>query len=326
MSRFAGPQVLVIGELNVDIVATGLRSLPKLGAETIAADFALTLGSASAIFAAGISKLGHQVTFVSQVGEDQFGEFCISALEANGVSTDQIQRNAQVKTGATIALSGVRDRALVTYPGAIESFSYEQLNISIMKGHRHLHMTSYFLQKGLRSSFPQIFRHAKEAGLTTSFDPNSDPTGSWSNAVREVLRHTDVLFINQREAMQMTRSGTVQKALKILGDLVPCAVIKLGSKGATTIRGTEVTRAPGFKVNAVDTTGAGDSFDAGFISSYLRAEPLLKCLHQGNACGALSTLEPGGTAGQPDMKRLRKFLRSQTKNMRQLSINPRELS
>jgi sugar/nucleoside kinase (ribokinase family) len=311
MSRFAGPHVFVIGELNVDIVATGLRSLPQLGSETIAADFALTLGSASAIFAAGISKLGHQVTFVSQVGKDQFGEFCISALEANGVSTDQIQRNAQVKTGATIALSGVRDRALVTYPGAIESFSYEQLNISIMKGHRHLHMTSYFLQKGLRSSFPQIFRHAKEAGLTTSFDPNSDPTGSWSNAVREVLRHTDVLFINQREAMQMTRSGTVQKALKILGDLVPCAVIKLGSKGATTIRGTEVTRAPGFKVNAVDTTGAGDSFDAGFISSYLRAEPLLESLRQGNACGALSTREPGGTAGQPDMKQLRRFLRSQ---------------
>jgi sugar/nucleoside kinase (ribokinase family) len=311
MSRFAGPQVLVIGELNVDIVATGLRSLPQLGSETIAADFALTLGSASAIFAAGISKLGHRVTFVSQVGMDQFGEFCISALEANGVSTDQIQRNAQVKTGATIALSGVRDRALVTYPGAIESFSYEQLNISILKGHRHLHMTSYFLQKGLRPSFPQIFRHAKEAGLTTSFDPNSDPSGPWSKAVRGVLRYTDVLFINQREAMQMTRSSTVQKALKTLGDLVPCAVIKLGSKGATAIRGTKVTRAPGFNVKAVDTTGAGDSFDAGFISSYLRAAPLLECLRLGNACGALSTREPGGTAGQPDRARLRKFLRSQ---------------
>ncbi len=311
MSRFAGPHVLVIGELNVDIVATGLRSLPQLGSETIAADFALTLGSASAIFAAGISKLGHQVTFVSQVGKDQFGEFCISELETNSVSTEQIIRNPQVKTGATIALSGMRDRALVTYPGAIESLRYEELNKSIMKGHRHLHMTSYFLQKGLRPSFPQIFRQAKEAGLTTSFDPNSDPTGSWSKAVHGVLRHTDVLFMNQREAMQMTRSGTVQRALKILGDLVSCAVIKLGSKGAMAIRGTEITRAPGFKVDAVDTTGAGDSFDAGFIGSYLRAEPLLECLRQGNACGALSTRKPGGTAGQPDMKQLRKFLRSQ---------------
>ena len=311
MSRFAGPQVLVIGELNVDIVASGLRSLPQLGSETIATDFVLTLGSASAIFAAGISKLGHQVTFISQVGKDQFGEFCISALEANGVSTDQIQRNAEVKTGATIALSGVRDRALVTYPGAIESFSYEQLHISILKGHRHLHMTSYFLQKSLRPSFPEIFRQAKDAGLTTSFDPNSDPTGSWTKAVRRVLRHTDVFFINEREAMQMTRSSTVQKALKTLGDMVPCAVIKLGAKGATAIRGTEITRVPGFKVNAVDTTGAGDSFDAGFISSYLRAAPLMECLRQGNACGALSTRKPGGTAGQPDRARLRKFLRSQ---------------
>lgn len=311
MSRLLGPPVLVIGELNVDIVATGLQGLPQEGSETIAADFALTLGSASAIFAAGISKLGHQVTFVSQVGTDQFGDFCVTELQAVGVSKDQIQRNARVKTGATMAFSGVRDRALVTYLGAIEDFSYQQLNMSILKGQRHLHMTSYFLQKGLRPSFAKIYRQAKEAGLTTSFDPNSDPTGSWSRTIRGVLRHTDILFMNQSEAMQMTRAGSVQKALKTLGDLVPCAVIKLGSRGATAIRGAERARAPGFNVKAVDTTGAGDSFDAGFVSSYLRAAPLMECLHQGNACGALSTREPGGTAGQPDIRQLRKFLRSQ---------------
>jgi sugar/nucleoside kinase (ribokinase family) len=214
-----------------------------MGAETIATDFALTLGSASAIFATGIAKLGHQVTFVSQVGKDHFGEFCISALEADGVSTNQIQRSARMKTGATIALSGVRDRALVTYPGAIAALRYEQLNMAILKGHSHLHMTSYFLQKELRPSFPQILRDAKEAGLTTSFDPNSDPTGSWSKSMHRVLRHTDVLFMNQREAMQMTRAGTVYQALKSLGGLVPCAVIKLGRRGATAIRGAEVNRA-----------------------------------------------------------------------------------
>jgi len=311
MSRLLGPPILVIGELNVDIVATGLQGLPQQGSETIAADFALTLGSASGIFAAGISKLGHQVTFVSQVGTDQFGDFCISEIQAAGVSGDQIQRNARVKTGATMAFSGVRDRALVTYLGAIEDFSYQQLNMSILKGHRHLHMTSYFLQKGLRPSFAKIYRQAKEAGLTTSFDPNSDPTGSWSKTILGVLRHTDILFMNKREALQMTRAGSVQKALKILGDLVPCAVMKLGSRGATAIRGTEVARAPGFNIKAVDTTGAGDSFDAGFMSSYLRGAPLMECLRLGNACGALSTREPGGTAGQPDMRQLRRFLRSQ---------------
>jgi sugar/nucleoside kinase (ribokinase family) len=316
MSRLVGPRVLVIGELNVDIVATGLRNLPQMGSEIIARDFSLTLGSASAIFAVGMAKLGHAVTFVSQVGKDHFGDFCLKALKASGVPTDNVCRNVKVKTGATMAFSGVHDRALVTYPGAIESFSYEQLNMSLLKGHKHLHMTSYFLQKGLRSSFPKIFRRAKELGLTTSFDPNSDPADSWSKAIRNVLLHTDVLFLNQREAMQLTRAATVHSALKNLEELVPCAVVKLGARGAIAVRGAEVGRAPGFKVKAVDTTGAGDSFDAGFISGYLGGAPLAECLRQGNACGAFSALEPGGVAGQPNAKQLRKFLRSKNQTHR----------
>jgi sugar/nucleoside kinase (ribokinase family) len=315
MSRLVGPRVLVIGELNVDIVATGLRSLPQMGSEIIATDFAITLGSASAIFAVGMAKLGHAVTFVSQVGKDQFGDFCLTALKASGVHIDNVRRNVKVKTGATMAFSGVRDRALVTYPGAIESFSYEQLDMSLLKRHQHLHMKSYFLQRGLRSSFPKIFRRAKELGLTTSFDPNSDPAGSWGKAMRNVLRHTDVLFLNQREAMELTRAATVHSALKNLGELVPCAVVKLGARGSIAIRGEELGRVPGFKVKAVDTTGAGDSFDAGFISGYLSGAPLSECLRQGNACGAFSALEPGGVAGQPNAKRLRMFLRSKNQTI-----------
>ena len=121
MSRLERPQVLVIGELNVDIVATGLRRLPEMGSEILVGDCELTLGSASAIFAVGMAKLGHKVTFVSQVGRDSFGDFCITALKELGVSTKNVLRRANEKTGVTIALSGKRDRALVTYPGAVAS-------------------------------------------------------------------------------------------------------------------------------------------------------------------------------------------------------------
>ena len=172
-------------------------------------------------------------------------------------------------------------------------------------------MTSYFLQNGLRPSFPQIFREAKHMGLTTSFDPNSDPEREWGRGINEVLAQTDVLFLNETEARELTRARSVRGALKILAQAVPCAVIKLGPRGAVAIKDGEVASAPGFKVEALDTTGAGDSFAAGFVSTYLRGHSLADCLRAGNACGALSTLKAGGTAGQPDARALKAFLKTQ---------------
>jgi sugar/nucleoside kinase (ribokinase family) len=309
MSSLRMPRVAVIGELNVDMVASGLSEAPQLGSEILAGDFAMTLGSASAIFAAGLVKLGHPITFISQVGQDNLGDFCLAALRAEGVSTRHVSRNGKIRTGVTIALSTVRDRALVTYQGAIASLSYGQLEMSLLRAHRHLHMTSYFLQTALRPAFPRIFREARSMGLTTSFDPNSDPTGDWSGKIRKVLAHTDVLFVNEPEALDLSRSRNVQSALRTLGQLVPCVVIKRGSTGSVAVKNGEITQAPAFKVRVRDTTGAGDSFAAGFISAYLRGSSLAECLHTGNACGALSTLKPGGTAGQPGKRELRKFLR-----------------
>jgi len=169
-------------------------------------------------------------------------------------------------------------------------------------------MTSYFLQTRLQASFPQIFREARELGLTTSFDPNSDPTHSWNNSIREVFDYTDLLFVNKAEALALTRSRTVSAALKTLGQEVSCAVIKLGPKGAIAIKDGEITSAAPFPIEPVDTTGAGDSFAAGFVSSYLRARPVSECLDVANACGALSTLQIGGTDGQPTRQTLKRFL------------------
>jgi len=306
----SGAKVLVIGELNVDIVATGLRSAPEMGAEILAEDCELVLGSASAIFAAGMTKLGYEVTLVSQVGRDYFGDFCIKALRQLGVSTRYVARKADEKTGVTIALSGKHDRALVTHPGAVATLTSDAIDQTLMKRHDHLHLTSYYLQTALKPSFADIFRRAKALGLTTSFDPNSDPTNKWSKSIEGVLRYTDVLFVNEREAAQLTRSSTAKAALKTLGTKVECAVIKGGPRGAMAIQNGATVVGSGFKVAAVDTTGAGDSFDAGFLSAYLRDAPLAECLRIGNACGALSATRVGGTAGQPTEPEFQKFLES----------------
>jgi sugar/nucleoside kinase (ribokinase family) len=179
-----------------------------------------------------------------------------------------------------------------------------------MKRHDHLHLTSYYLQTALQPSFGDIFRRAKALGLTTSFDPNSDPGNKWSRKIDGVLRYTDVLFVNEREAKQLTRSSTPKAALKVLGTKVTCAVIKRGPRGAMATQAGTIAAHPGFSVTAVDTTGAGDSFDAGFMSAYLRESSLAECIRVGNACGALSATRVGGTAGQPGEAELQTFLRS----------------
>ena len=308
MSRLRRPKILVIGELNVDIVATGLRSMPELGTEILVEDCQLTLGSASAIFAAGIAKLGYNVTFVSQVGRDYFGDFCIRALKQSGVSTRHVRRRADEKTGVTIALSGMRDRALITYAGAVATLKADSINETLMARHDHLHLTSYYLQTGLRPSFGHLLRHAKALGLTTSFDPNSDPSDRWDSKIDAVLTYVDALFVNEREAIKLTRSSTLNAALKTLAAKVNCAVIKRGARGATAMQSEKRFNDSGFKIRAVDTTGAGDSFDAGFLSAYLRKAPLDECLRIGNACGALSAMSVGGTAGQPTQQELQKFI------------------
>ena len=304
----AGKGVIVIGELNIDAVASGLAEPPRMGGEILAKDFRLTLGSASAIFACGMAKLGHEVTLIARVGTDYFGRLCLSALRDAGVSTRHVSRDKDLKTGVTISLSSRNDRALVTYPGAIAALGPEDMSRSKLKGHNHLHMTSYFLQTRLQSSFPQIFREARELGLTTSFDPNSDPTDSWNQGIREVFTNTDLLFVNKAEALALTRTRTASAALKSLGRQVSCAVIKLGPDGAMAIKDGEITSAKGFSIEPVDTTGAGDSFAAGFVSAYLRDRPMTECLGVANACGALSTLKVGGTPGQPTPQTLKNFL------------------
>jgi sugar/nucleoside kinase (ribokinase family) len=310
MGNISDRRIAVIGELNVDLIATGLNAPPILGHEILATGLQMTLGSASAIFACGVAKLGHQVTFISSVGQDDFGRFCLEALRSAGISTEKVIEDASLKTGVTISLSTPTDRALVTFLGAISEFALERVPLTALENHSHLHLTSYFLQHRLRPSFFHILSEAKRRGLTTSFDPNSDPNSRWEEEIWEVLTQADVLFLNESEALQLTRMSEVNEALKFLGSKLPCVVIKLGSRGAIAIRSNQVVVADGFTVEAVDTTGAGDSFAAGFIHGFLEGEDLGSSLQFGNGCGALSSLKAGGTTNQPTRDELNEFLQS----------------
>jgi sugar/nucleoside kinase (ribokinase family) len=314
--------IAVVGELNFDLIASGLEKGPAMGSEILARDFQITLGSASAIFATGMARLDHPVTFISKVGADNFGRDCREALQRAGISVDHIKADRGCRTGVTISLSTNQDRALVTYLGAIAELKLADVPLSVLNGHRHLHMTSLFLQHALRPSFPTIFRKARKNGLTTSFDPNSDPSQSWATDVWDVISQTEILFVNETEALQLSRERHVEQALASLGTKAPCVIIKLGPRGAMGIQNGEIASAPGFPVQAVDTTGAGDSFAAGFVHAYLSGSDLRRCLEAGNACGAMCALKVGGTTGQPTRMQLARFLRQhRTQPMRTARAN-----
>ncbi|MCC7307703.1 MAG: carbohydrate kinase family protein [Acidobacteria bacterium] len=300
--------IVVIGELNVDLIASGVRTGPVLGSEVLADDFNIALGSASAIFACGIARLGHSVTFVSRIGNDDFGHFCLESLVKRGVATDLIEIDVQSKTGVTVVVSTAEDRAMVTFLGAIAELSLAQVPANVFQDHRHLHLTSYYLQKALQADFPHLLAAANAAGATTSFDPNSDPSFGRDENVLYVARHTDILFLNEDEARLLTGDNDIEDAGRQLNEICPTVVIKLGANGAIGFRNGESERVEGFKIDAVDSTGAGDSFAAGFVHAFLEGSDLKNCLKIGNACGAFSASRPGGTDGQPDREELARFL------------------
>lgn len=313
------PAVLVIGELNVDIVLSGVSSPPVLGSEVLADEMRMVLGSASAIFASGVARLGHAVGFVGKTGDDDFGRFCRDALREAGISTDNLLLSER-PTGATIVLSTRTDRALVTHLGAIADLGYDDLPPNLFQGYKHLHLTSYFLQERLRAAFPRLMREAKASGLTVSFDPNSDPAQAWAPEIWEVMRIPDVVFVNEGEAQALTGTTDLREALTILAERTMCTVVKQGGQGATAVRGAERLHAGTYRVDVADTTGAGDSFAAGFVHGLLTRRPLRECLLLANATGALSTTGVGGTAAQPDLQTLSGFLDSHAASLAEFGI------
>jgi sugar/nucleoside kinase (ribokinase family) len=301
------PAVLVIGELNIDLVLSGLAGPPRFGGEILAQDMRMVLGSASAIFASGVARLGHPVGFISKVGSDQFGSFCLQELQRNGISTGLIQTSS-LPTGATVVLSTKEDRALITNLGAIADLTYADIPADAFQGYKHLHLTSYFLQSGLRPDFARLAKDAKAAGLSISFDPNSDPNQAWDVSIWDVIGAVDILFLNEPEALALAASGTVEEAISSLSARASTLVVKLGPRGAVAIRGAEHVHCGAFPIKVVDTTGAGDSFAAGFVHGTLQHCDLKGCLQLANATGALSTTQLGGTAGQPNRSTLDAFL------------------
>lgn len=293
--------ILVVGDLNPDLILRG-DVTPVFGqTEKFVDDASLVLGSSSGIFACGAARLGLRVVFAGKVGDDQFGRFVMQELAARQVDPAGIVVDPTIKTGLGVSLSKPDDRAMLTYLGSIADLSYQDIDPALLARARHVHIGSYFLLAGLQPDTPRLFAQAHALGLTTSLDTNYDPTGRWDSGLRAVLPHTDIFLPNEIELRALTGETDPEAALALLAEHVPLAVAKLGPQGAIARRGGDIYRADALPVTVVETTGAGDSFDAGFIYGFLAGWDLPRALRLGCVCGSLSTQAAGGTAAQPTL-------------------------
>lgn len=295
--------LVVVGDINADLVLRG-NVEPVFGqVEKLIEDASLLIGGSACIFACGAARLGLRVALAGRIGDDFFGRMMIDALAARGVDVGWVQVDPQIKTGLTLIFSRQSDRAILTFPGSIPTLRIGDINSALIQQSRHLHLSSYYLLDELRLNVPSLFKLAHSFGLTTSLDTNYDPKELWSEGIVETLRNTDVFLPNETELKSIARSISgsrgVKESLEILGTYAPVIVLKRGADGGLVWSQGEVVKEPSVPVNLVDTTGAGDSFDAGFIFGYLAEWDLKKTLKLACACGSLSTREPGGTAGQP---------------------------
>ncbi len=304
-------KVLVAGELNVDLILHGYHAFPQLGKEVLVDGVEMVLGSASAICAMGLARLGTPVSFLGVVGDDAWGRYCIDCLASRGIDVSRVVRDVVLKSGVTVAVTSPRDRALISFAGAISALRAEDVVDEALAGVQHLHVSSFYLQERLRPRLGALFARATRLGLTTSLDPGFDPSETWGEDLPCTLHHVDVFLPNEIELSSIAGTRDMLEALRRLQNGRTRTVAKLGSEGAATLVEDALVRVAAFPVETLDTTGAGDSFNAGFLHAWLAGARITEALHLGAACGALSTLGFGGTARQPDLTEAEAFLREQ---------------
>ena len=301
--------LVIFGDTNGDIMLKDADPVPEFGQhERFMEDGSLELGGGSSITACQTARLGLKTAFVGKVGDDFLGRLLVDVLEQRGVDAKGMIIDSTVKTGFTIHLCREDDRAMLTYAGSIAALRAEEAPMALIGRGRHFHVSDFFLQPALQAGLADLFREVKGAGLTTSMDPAWDPTETWNGNLHRVLPLLDIFLPNEQELCHIAGKEDVTKALQVLGEEIPVVVAKMGSRGAVAIKDGEFYSEPAHLVDAVDGTGAGDNFNAGFLYGHLKDRPIQECLRLACVCGALSTRALGGVQAQTSLAALEEIM------------------
>lgn len=301
--------VYVYGDVNIDLVVPGVESLPDPGSEVDVPVMETFVGGGAALFTLGLAKLGLTPVFQGSIGRDMYGEYIRNLFRELGVDDSLLLDSDTKKTGISISFTTEKDRCFLTYRGTNEGLSLKYMDLEQLPYAKHVHVTGYEGATN-HAEYLDILTKIHEMGdVTVSFDVGWDMTGVWYEGIFDLLPMIDVLFMNETECQHYTRCEDIETGARKLAEKAGMAVIKLGKQGAMAVKDGEKFFAPSYKVQAVDTTGAGDSFNAGFIYGFLQGLPMEECLKCGNGCGSLSVTKLGGNTGFPFRAELEQWIR-----------------
>lgn len=297
----ASVSVLVVGEANPDLVLRG-DVRPRFGqTEQLLSAADLTLGGSGALVAHGLARLGVPVALCAAVGADAYGDFVRSYLADAGVDCRYLVTVPE-STGISVILSD-SDRAILTHLGAIDSL--RPTHLPDPDSFDHVHAASVYLASTLRPALPSYLAQFRSSSL----DTNDDPLRTWAD-LPALLGAVDLVLPNEGElASWATNLGepatTWQESAHAVAARGPAVVLKRGAEGGAVVTAHEVITAAAPQITPVDTTGAGDTFDAGFIAARMDGRSLEKSLQWAVRAGAASTQAAGGASAQPTRDQLR---------------------
>jgi len=292
-------QCLVIGDLNIDLILNRIEGFPKIDHEIIAEDYDVVIGGSGGIFTAVLSMLGIKTAIISTIGNDMFGKSLTSKLKENNASVSRLIINEKEKTGITIYLSYDSGKSQTSSVKLIKNLKFNDFTLKDLSSIEHVHFSSYYVMDSLRESYVEIIKKIKSQSkeITFSMDTNDDPSNEWKRKIYKIFDHIDILFLNKREALNISREQNIKKAISRLSRYVEKVVIKAGKEGYfAKIDGKDYR---GFcqnkkNKNFLDSTGAGDNFDAAFIFGFLNNIETSKTLRFADYCAEKSVEYSGG--------------------------------
>ena len=306
-------KILCVGQLVADIIATPVN-YTRLGTDTEVLDSIGVQGGGDAMnVAVGLARLGRKVVFCGRVGDDPFGAHLSGVLQKNGIDAGGLIVDAGVSTGSCIVLVDAGGQRIFLYcGGSNERVTPTDVSDAQIGACAHLHVGGTYLLPGLDGEgSASLFRRARERGKTTSMDVTWDVSGRWLSLIRPCLPQLTLFMPSENEAVHITgETDPVKMAAFLRAEGVGIAIIKLGARGAYVDGGDERFFVPAFDMPVVDTTGAGDSFTAGFVARYAEGRPLRDCAKYASAVAAHCIGAVGATAGVPDADTVAAFLQT----------------
>ncbi len=297
-------RVLFAGDGNIDFQMAGLASLPQTDREVMCSDFTASIGGSSTICAAAYARLGGQADFCGVLGDDENGRLMEGMLREAGVGLDLLRFTRQRATGVTVNLVYKSTRTQITYPGTLSLVDESGTLVRQMGKFAHLHLGGLFPLESFLPRVEEILRSARAAGLTTSLSAQWDPRQEW-RYLADWLPHLSYLFVNEDEALSISKCGHVEEAYEHLAARTACPIVTLGASGAFA----GGRRTPGFPVTVRDTTGAGDSFAAGILFAVMEEHlPFEAAVRFGCAAGALCCTYLGGVSPELSHQHVAEFL------------------